>query len=126
MSNFDHEDAETQHEDDEPQNDAWQAVFDVGDEVQKNALHPRLGAMSVHKEHRIFHHRGVLVCYKCGGFGMWANRKLRLDCPGNPPKLGMEVLKRMANREPPRPGQEWPLSVDVVPQTGMVVSRVGA
>ena len=40
----------TQHEDDEPQNDPEQAVFDSG------AQHPRLGAMSVHKGHRMFHH----------------------------------------------------------------------
>ena len=35
-----------------------------------------------------------------------SNRKLRRHCPGNPHKLGIEVLKRMAKREPPRPGQE--------------------
>ena len=57
MKNFDQEEAETQYKDDERQNDAWQAVFDDGDKVQKSALHPCLGAMSVHKEHRIFHHR---------------------------------------------------------------------
>ena len=34
--------------------------------MQKSALNPRLGAMSVHKGHRIFHHKGVLVCVKCG------------------------------------------------------------
>ena len=28
-------DAEFQYEEDEPQNDAWQAVFDNGDEVQR-------------------------------------------------------------------------------------------
>ena len=110
LNDCDHEDAETQCEDDEPQNDAWQAVIDNG-EVQKNALHPRLGAMRVREGHRISHHRGVMVCVKCGGYSMWVNRKLRRDCRGNPPKLGMEVLKRMANREPPRPGQEWPLSL---------------
>ena len=82
-------------------------------------LHPRLGAMSVHEGHRIFHHRGVLICVKCGNHSMRVDRKLRRDCPGNPSKLGMEVLKRMANRETPRPGQEWPLSVDVSPPTGM-------
>ena len=38
MNNFDHEDAETQYEDDELQNDAWQALFDVGDEVKKECL----------------------------------------------------------------------------------------
>ena len=54
---------------------------------------------------------------------MWVNRKLRRDCPGNPSRLGMEVLKRMASRETPRPGQKWPLLVDVAPPTGMVVSR---
>ena len=35
--------------------------------------------------------------------------------------LGVEVLKRMANREAPRLGQVWPLSVDVAPPTGVVV-----
>ena len=87
--------------DDEPHNEAWQAVFDNGDEVQECALHPRLGAMNVHTVHRIFHHRSVLVCVKCGGSSMWVNRKLRRDCPGNPSKLGMEVLKRMAKRKTP-------------------------
>ena len=33
----------------------------------------------------------------------------------------MEVLKRIANRETPRPGQEWLLSVDVAPPIGIVV-----
>ena len=55
---------------------------------------------------------------------MWVNRKLRRDCPGNPSKLGMEVLERTANRESTRQGQAWPLSVDVAPPTGMVVARV--
>ena len=64
LNNFDHEDAETQYEDDEPPNDAWQAVFDNGDEVQMSALRPRLGAISVHKGHRMFHHWGVVVT--CG------------------------------------------------------------
>ena len=124
LNDFDNIEAETQHEDDERQNDAWQAIFDNGDEVQKEALRPRLGAMSVHKEHRIFHHRSVLVCVKCGGYSMWVDRKLRRDCPGNPSRLGMEVLKRMANRETPRLGQEWPLSADVAPPTGKVVASV--
>ena len=57
VDNFDQEDTKTQYEDDEPQNDEWQAVFGNGDEVYKTALHPRLGAVSVHKGHRIFHHR---------------------------------------------------------------------
>ena len=48
-----------------------------------------------HRGRGIFHHRGVLACL------------------GNPSKLSMEVLKRLANRETPRPGQEWPLSADV-------------
>ena len=56
--------------------------------------------------HRIFHHGGVVVCVKCGGYSTWVNRKVRRDCPGNPSKLGMEVLERVANRETPRPGQE--------------------
>ena len=30
---------------------------------------------------------------------MWVDRQQRRDCLGNPPKLGMEVLKRTANRE---------------------------
>ena len=123
-NNFDQEDAETQYEDDEPRNDVWQAVFDNGDELQKGALHPRLGAISVHKGHRTFHHRGVMVCDKCGGYSMWVNRKLRRDCLGNPSKPGMEVFKRMANHETARPGQEWHLSVDVAPPTGMDVARV--
>ena len=55
---------------------------------------------------------------------MWVNRKIRRVCPGNPSKLGMEVLQRMANRETPGPGQEWPLSVRVAPRNGMVVARV--
>ena len=54
---------------------------------------------------------------------MSVNRKVRRDYPGNPSKLGMEVLKRVANRQTPRPGQEWPLSVDQAPPTGMVVAR---
>ena len=99
-------------------------MFDNGDEVQKSALHPRLGAMGVHKGHRIVHHRGVMVCVQRGDYSMWVNRKLRSDCPGNPSKLGMEVLKRMANREPPWPGQEWPLSVDLAPPNGMVVAGI--
>ena len=65
--------------------------------------------------HRIFHHKGVLVCVKCGGKSMWVNRELRRDSFGTPSEVGMEVLKRMANRETTRPGQEWPLSVDVAP-----------
>ena len=101
---FHQEDAETQYEDD-----------DNGDEVQKSASHPRLGAMSVHKGHRIFDHRDVRQVW---GYIMWVNRKLRRECPGNPSKLGMEVLKRMANRQTPRPGQEWAFSVDVAPPTG--------
>ena len=60
LNDFDNEDAQTQFEDDEPQNDAWQAVFDNRDELQKRALHPRLGAMSVHKVHRIFPPQGRL------------------------------------------------------------------
>ena len=31
---------------------------------------------------------------------MWVNRKLRRECPGNPSKMGIEVVKRMARREP--------------------------
>ena len=89
---FDQEDAEPQYEEDEHQNDAWQVVFDTGDEVQKSALHPRLGAMSVHQEHRIFHHRDVIGCVKCGRYSMWVDRKLRRGCLGNPPKLGIEVV----------------------------------
>ena len=130
-----------QHEEDEPQNDAWQAVFDYGEEVQMSALHLSLGAMSVHKGHRIFHHRDVLVCVKCGGRSTWVNRKLRRDCPGNPSKLSIEVLKRMANPRPgplcalPIPhgavggeglGREWVLSLcrsDVAPECGVSVLR---
>ena len=70
------------------------------------------------------HHGGDIVCGKCEGFCMWVIWKLRRECLGNPSKLGSEVLKRMANRETPRPGQEWPLSVDVVPRSRMVVARV--
>ena len=44
----------------------------------------------------------------------------------DPSKLAMEVLKRLANREAPRPGQEWPFSVEVAPPTRMVVARVRA
>ena len=43
LNDFDHEDDETQYEDDETQNNAWQAVFDNGDEVQKSAPAPALG-----------------------------------------------------------------------------------
>ena len=53
---------------------------------------------------------------------MWVNLELRRDRLGNPSELGMEVLKPRS----PRPGQERPLSVDVVMPTGMVVSRVWA
>ena len=35
---------------------------------------------------------------------MWVNRQLRRDYPGNTSKVGLEVLKRRANRETPRPG----------------------
>ena len=124
FNDFDQEDAETHYEDNELLNDALQEVFDEGEEVQKSAVNQRLGAMSVHELHRIFDHMGVMVCVKSGGYSMWVNRKMRRDCSGNPSKLGMEVLKRMANRETPRPGQEWPLSVDVAPPTGMVVASV--
>ena len=62
-----------------------------------------LGAVSVHVGHRIFHHRGALNAEGCT---TWVNRKLRRDCLSTPSKPGMEVLKRMANREPPRPGQK--------------------
>ena len=55
---------------------------------------------------------------------MWANRKLRRDCDGNPSKLGMDVLKSMANREPL--GQEWPLSVDDTPLAGNGVAGIRA
>ena len=114
---------ETQHEDDES-HDVWQAVFDNVDEVQKSVLRPCSGAMSVHKEHRIFHHRGVMVCVKMWRTQHAGQRKLRRDCPEKPSKLGVEVLKRMANRETPPPGQELPFSVDVAPPTRMVVARV--
>ena len=82
LNNFDQEDAEPQNEEDESQNDVRHAAF--GDEVEKSALRPRLGAMSVHMEHRIFHHTGVAVCVKCGCHRTSVNRKLRRDCLGNP------------------------------------------
>ena len=91
--------------------------------MQKSAVNQRLGAMSVHKGHRIFDHMGAMVCVKSGDYSMWVNRKMRPDCSGNPSTLGMEVLKRMAKRETPRSGQEWPLSVDVAPPTGMCHAR---
>ena len=102
-NNFAQEDSEPQYEEDELQNDARQAAFENGDEVEESALHPRLEAISVHM-----------------------GRKLRRDCPGNPSKLGMEDFTRMANRETQRPGQEWPLFVHVAPRSGMVVARVQA
>ena len=88
LNNFDEEDAQTQYEDDEPQNDAWQAVFDNGEEMRKSARHPRLGPMSVHLVHRIFQHRGVMVWVKCGRYSMWVDRKLRRDCLGNLLEVG--------------------------------------
>ena len=45
----------------------WWSAIVTGQEVETRALHPRLGAVSVHVEHRIFHHRCVMVCVKCGG-----------------------------------------------------------
>ena len=78
---------------------SWWSAMVTGQEVETRAL----GAVSVHVGHRIFHHRGAS---NAEGYTTWVNRKLRRDCPGNPYKLGMEVLKRMAKREPPRPGQK--------------------
>ena len=46
---------------------SWWSAFVTGQEVEMRALHPRLGAVSVHVGHRIFHQRGVMVCIKCGG-----------------------------------------------------------
>ena len=40
LNDFDHEDAETQYEDDEPKNDARQALFHSGDEVHSPARAP--------------------------------------------------------------------------------------
>ena len=105
LNKFDSEDGEIKYEDDEPQNDAWQAVFNIGDEVQKSAKNPRLGAMSVHEEHGIFPPQGRHGLRQMWGYSMWVNRKVRRDCPGSSSKLGMEVLKRMANRETPRAGK---------------------
>ena len=85
---------------------SWWSAFETGQEAETRALHPRLGAVSVHVGHGIFKQRGVTVCVKCGGYSTWVNRELRRDCPGHPSELGMEVLKRMANRETPRTGQE--------------------
>ena len=79
-------------------NSRWSAIV-TGQEVETRAL----GAVSVHLEHRFFHHRGAS---NAEGHTTWVHRKQRRDCPGNPYKLGMEVLKRMGKREPPRPGQE--------------------
>ena len=53
LDNFDQEDAESEYEEDESQNDVWQAAFENEDEVEKSALHPRLGAMSVHMANTI-------------------------------------------------------------------------
>ena len=97
FNDFEQEDAETHYKDDELQNDALHEV-DEGEEVQKSAVNQRLGAMSVHKGHRIFDHMGAMVCVKSGDYSMWVNRKMRPDCSGNPSTLGMEVLKRMAKR----------------------------
>ena len=85
---------------------SWWSAFVTGQEVETRALHPHLRAVSAHIGHGIFHHRRVMVCVTRGGYTMWVNRKLHRDCPGHPSKLGTEVLKRMANRETPRPGQE--------------------
>ena len=82
--------------------------------------------MSVHMEHRISHHRSVIVCVKCGSYSVWVNQKLRRDCPGNPSKLGIKACEGGEPRTPPRPGQEWPLSVDVAPRPRIVVARVHA
>ena len=88
-------------------------------EEEESRRGPCLRAFS---RHRIFHHRGTIVSIRCGGYSMWVNRKLRRECPGNLSKLGMEVLKRMANRETPRLGQDWPFTVEDVPQSGMVAA----
>ena len=66
--------------------------------------------------------RGTIVCIKCGGYCMWANRMLRRECPGNPSKLCVEVLRIRSNRETARLGQEWLLSVEDAPQSGMVAA----
>ena len=46
---------------------SWWSAIVTGQEVETRALHPRLGAVSVHVGHRIFHQRGVMMCVKCGG-----------------------------------------------------------
>ena len=51
------------------------------------------------------------------------SRKLRRACFGNPSNLGMEVLKRMANRESPRLGLGWRLSVEDSLPSGMVAAE---
>ena len=92
---------------DEPQNHAWQAAFENGDEVERSAVHPRLEATSVHMGHRIFHHRGVVVCVTCGRYSMWVNRKLRRDCPGKPSRPRVASLLSSLRRVP---GWLWRLS----------------
>ena len=100
-NHLDQEEAEPQSEEDKDQNDTRLPSFVNKKDVEARAVSPRLGAMSVHSRHRIFHCRGTIVCIKCGAYSTCMNRKLRRECLGNPSNLGMEVLKRTANREPP-------------------------
>ena len=78
---------------------SWLPSFVDEREVEARACPSRLGAMSVHSRHRIFHHRCTIVCIRCGSYSTWVNRRRRRECWRNPSKLGMEVLKRMANHE---------------------------
>ena len=55
---------------------------------------------SVHKGHRIFHHRCIMVCVECGGFSMWVNGKLRRDCPWEPLILERRSLKEWRTGKP--------------------------
>ena len=86
LNNFDQEDAEPQYEEDESQNDVWQVAFESREEVEKSAVHPRLGAMSVHKGHNIFHLRGLTVCVK-----MW--RLLHVGEPTATSRLSWEPVE---------------------------------
>ena len=112
MKNFDHEDSETQYDNDEPRTvRGWR--FSTPGMRCKEVLCIRAWERCA----------STSDLRQMWGYSTRVNRKLRLDCPGNPSKLGMDVLKRMANRETPWPGQEWPLSFDVAPPTGMVVRK---
>ena len=91
--------AEPQVAEDEDQNDAWKPAFVNEKVVEAQALPP-------------------IVCIKCGGHSIVGEPASH----GNPSILGMERLRRIADRETTRSGQECLLSVEDAPQSGMVAA----